>query len=152
VADRHPIMGHLAGIRPYKSGSQDDPEVGNTKHFEKQSDAGLNFFKQDPLLSQPGTQFHYSTHGFALVGCVIEGASGSGYVDFLRQNVLLPAGMVQTQFDDRFAILPYRIRFYDKTESGVVRTADFPGLELQDSRRRLLVLSRGHGKIRSRHC
>ena len=119
------LMGHLAGIRHYKSGSQDDPEVGNTKHFEKQIEAGLNFFKEDPLLSQPGTQFHYSTHGFTLVGCVIEGASGSRYVDFLRQNVFLPAGMVQTQFDDRFAIIPYRTRFYDKTASGVVRNADF---------------------------
>jgi CubicO group peptidase (beta-lactamase class C family) len=119
------VMGHLAGIRHYKSGSQDDPEVGNTRHFEKQIEAGLNFFKEDPLLSQPGTQFHYSTHGFTLVGCVIEGASGSRYVDFLRQNVFLPAGMVQTQFDDRFAIIPYRTRFYDKTESGVVRNADF---------------------------
>jgi len=119
------VMGHLSGIRHYKSGSQDDPEVGNTKHFEKQIEAGLNFFKEDPLLSQPGTQFHYSTHGFTLVGCVIEGASGSRYVDFLRQNVFLPAGMAQTQFDDRFAVIPYRTRFYDKTESGVVRNADF---------------------------
>ena len=119
------VMAHLSGIRHYKSGSQDDPEVGNTKHFEKQIEAGLNFFKEDPLLSQPGTQFHYSTHGFTLVGCVIEGASGSRYVDFLRQNVFLPAGMAQTQFDDRFAVIPYRTRFYDKTESGVVRNADF---------------------------
>src|ERR1700704_6584335 len=119
------VMGHLAGIRHYKSGSQDDPEVGNTRHFEKQIEAGLNFFKEDALLSPPGTQFHYSTHGFTLVGCVIEGASGSRYVDFLRQNVFLPAGMAQTQFDDRFAIITYRTRFYDKTESGVVRNADF---------------------------
>src|SRR6202162_789829 len=50
------VMGHLAGIRHYKSGSQDDPEVGNTKHFEKQIEAGLNFFKQDPLLSPPRTE------------------------------------------------------------------------------------------------
>jgi len=33
--------------------------------------------------------------------------------------------MAQTQFDDRFAVIPYRTRFYDKTESGVVRNADF---------------------------
>ena len=119
------VMGHLAGIRHYKSGSQDDPEVGNIKHFENQIEAGLNFFKDDSLLSQPGAQFHYSTHGYTLVGCVVDGASGSKYVEFMRQNVLLPAGMAQTQFDDRFAIIPYRTRFYDKTESGVVRNADF---------------------------
>src|SRR5260370_12906069 len=119
------VMGHLAGIRHYKSGSQDDPEVGNTKHFEKPIEAGLNFFKEDPLLSPPGTHFHYSTHGFTLVRCFIEGASGSSYVDLLRQNVFLPAGMAQTQFDDRFAIIAYRTRFYAKTEALVVRHAHF---------------------------
>src|SRR5260370_9026137 len=33
--------------------------------------------------------------------------------------------MAETQFDDRFAIIASRPRFYDKTESGVVRNADF---------------------------
>jgi serine beta-lactamase-like protein LACTB len=33
--------------------------------------------------------------------------------------------MEQTQVDDRFAIIPYRTRFYEKTESGAVRNADF---------------------------
>ena len=119
------VLGHLAGIRHYKSASQDDREVGNTKHSDDPIVAGLNFFKDDPLLAQPGTSFHYSTHGYTLVGCVIEGASGGKYVDLMRQNVLSPAGMEQTQVDDRFAIIPYRTRFYDKTESGAVRNADF---------------------------
>ena len=119
------VMGHLAGIRHYKVQSQDDPEVGNTKHFDNPIQAGLDFFKNDPLVSEPGKQFHYSTQGYTLVGCVIEGASHAKYVDFMRQNVLDPAGMQQTQPDDRFAIIPYRTRFYHKTESGVVENADF---------------------------
>ena len=119
------VMGHLAGIRHYKTQSQDDPEVGNTKHFDSPIQAGLDFFKNDPLVSDPGKQFHYSTQGYTLVGCVIEGASGAKYVDFMRQNVFVPAGMEHTQVDDRFAIIPYRTRFYEKTESGTVRNADF---------------------------
>lgn len=119
------VMGHLGGIRHYKSGSQDDPEVGNTKHFDNPIQAGLDFFKNDALLSEPGKQFHYSTQGYTLVGCVIEGASGAKYVDFMRQNVFVPAGMEHTQADNRFAIIPYRTRFYQKTESGTVQNADF---------------------------
>jgi len=119
------VMGHLGGIRHYKSGSQDDPEVGNTKHFDSPIQAGLDFFKNDPLVAQPGTHFHYSTQGYTLVGCVLEGASGTKYVDFMRQNVFLPAGMEHTQADDRFAIIPYRTRFYQKTDSGTVQNADF---------------------------
>ncbi len=118
-------MGHLAGIRHYKSGSQDDLEGGNTKHFDNPIQAGLDFFKNDPLVSEPGKQFHYSTQGYTLVGCVIEGASSARYIDFMRQNVFLPAGMDHTQADDRFAILPYRTRFYQKTASGTVQNADF---------------------------
>ncbi len=119
------VLGHLAGIRHYKSDSQDDPEIGNTKHFSDPIQAGLNFFKDDPLVAQPGTSFHYSTQGYTLIGCVIEGASRAKYVDFMRENVLVPADMKQTQVDDRFAIIPYRTRFYEKTSAGVVLNADF---------------------------
>ena len=85
------VLGHLGGIRHYKAGeNQEDLEGGNTKHFDDPIQAGLNFFKDDPLVAQPGTSFHYSTQGYTLVGCVIEGASGAKYLDFMRQNVLSP--------------------------------------------------------------
>src|SRR5271170_6290364 len=119
------LLGHLGGIRHYKSGSQDDPEIGNTRHFDDPIIAGLNFFEYDALVSSPGTHFHYSTQGYTLVGCVMEGASGVKYTDFMLQNVIVPAGMDHTQVDDRFAIIPYRTRFYQKTETGAVLNADF---------------------------
>jgi CubicO group peptidase (beta-lactamase class C family) len=120
------VMGHLAGIRHYKKeGEPDEQEIGNTKHFDNPIQAGLDFFKNDALVSEPGKEFHYSTQGYTLVGCVIEGASGSKYVDFEKKNVFAVAGMEHTQVDDRFAIIPYRTRFYHKTESGTVQNADF---------------------------
>jgi serine beta-lactamase-like protein LACTB, mitochondrial len=119
------VMGHLGGIRHYKSGAPDEAEIGNTRHFDNPIQAGIDFFKNDPLVAEPGTHFHYSTQGYTLVGCVMEGASGAKYLDFMRQNVLAPAGMEHTQADDRFAIIPYRTRFYRQTKSGAVENADF---------------------------
>jgi len=119
------VMGHLGGIRHYKGNSQEDAEVGNTKHFEDPIQAGLDFFKNDPLVSEPGKEFHYSTQGYTVVGCVVEGASGAKYVDFMQRNVLGPAGMEHTVADNRFAVIPYRTRFYQKTESGTVLNAEF---------------------------
>jgi serine beta-lactamase-like protein LACTB, mitochondrial len=119
------VMGHLGGIRHYKVDSLDDPEVGNTKHFDNPIQAGLDFFKDDPLVAPPGSHFHYSTQGYTLVGCVMEGASGVKYTDYMRQNVLVPAGMEQTRPDDRLAVIPYRTRFYQKTKSGTVENAEF---------------------------
>jgi serine beta-lactamase-like protein LACTB, mitochondrial len=119
------LLGHLAGIRHYKSNSQEDSEIGNTKHFSDPIQAGLDFFKNDPLVSKPGTEFHYSTQGYTVVGCAIQGASGDSYVDYVTKNVLLPAGMIHTVPDDRFAIIPYRTRFYSQEKTGEIRNADF---------------------------
>jgi serine beta-lactamase-like protein LACTB len=117
------LLGHLGGIRHYKSDSQDDPEIGNTKHFESVAD-GIKFFANDPLIAKPGTKFHYSTMGYTLVGCAIEGASGEKFVDYLRENVFVPAGMSDTQADDLIAIIPHRTRYYSKNKSGAVVNAD----------------------------
>lgn len=125
------LLGHLAGIRYYHvpelpySESQSDPEVGNTRHFENGIEAGLKFFADDPLLAQPGTHFSYSTQGYSLVGCAIEGASAKKYADYVREHVLVPAGMLQTRPDDRFVIVPSRARFYSKDKSGAVVNAEF---------------------------
>ncbi len=119
------VLGHLGGIRHYKSGSQDDPEFGNTRHFDDTIQSGLKFFADDPLVAKPGTSFHYSTQGFTLAGCVLEGASGEKYVEYVRKNILQPAGMVHTRPDDRFAVIPHRTRFYQKDKSGEIKNADF---------------------------
>jgi serine beta-lactamase-like protein LACTB len=118
------LLGHLSGIRFYRSFSEDDPEYGNTRHFDETIQSGFNFFENDPLLAKPGSEFHYSTQGFTVVGCAIEGASGEEYVDYVRENVLLPAGMTHTVADNRIAIIPFRSRFYSKDKSGFVRNAD----------------------------
>ena len=125
------LLGHLAGIRYYNvpevpySVSQTDPEVGNTRHFEDGIEGGLKFFAKDPLVAQPGTHFNYSTQGYTVAGCAIEGASGRKYADYVRESVLVPAGMLQTRPDDRFEIVPLRTRFYSKNQSGAVVNAEF---------------------------
>ena len=46
-------------------------------------------------------------------------------MDYMRENVLAPAGMTHTVVDDRFAIVPFRTRFYSKDKSGATTNADF---------------------------
>ncbi|HTD59211.1 MAG TPA: serine hydrolase domain-containing protein [Gemmatimonadaceae bacterium] len=118
------LLGHLGGIRHYKSGP-DDLEGGNTKHFTDGIAGGIAFFASDTLVAQPGTRFNYSTMGYTLVGCAIAGAAGTSYVDAVRENVFVPAGMTETQADDRFAIIRHRTRFYHRDSTGQVQNADF---------------------------
>ena len=119
------LMAHLGGIRHYKTDPAQDLETNNTKHFADPIAGGLQFFANEPLLDQPGTKFHYSTQGFSLVGCAIEGASGEKYVDYVHDNVFVPSAMTSTVWDDRFAIVPHRTRFYSKSKSGVIENSEF---------------------------
>jgi CubicO group peptidase (beta-lactamase class C family) len=82
---------------------------------------GLDIFKNDPLLQEPGSKYSYSTYGYNLLGCAIEGASSMTYENYIRENILKPAGMTQTGVDDVFQVIPNRARGYGKTRDGVVR-------------------------------
>jgi serine beta-lactamase-like protein LACTB, mitochondrial len=125
------LLGNLGGIRSYNvpeqpySVSQSDPEVGNTRYFDNGIEGGLKFFANEPLVAEPGTHFNYSTQGYTVVGCAIEGASSQKYADAVRETVLVPAGMRQTRPDERFAIVPLRTRFYSKDKTGAVMNAEF---------------------------
>ncbi|MGD0305149.1 MAG: serine hydrolase domain-containing protein, partial [Candidatus Acidiferrales bacterium] len=104
-------LGHLGGIRHYNSGKQDLENI-NTKHFDDPIAGGIGFFANDPLVEIPGQKFHYSTQGYTLVGCAIQGASGDTYVNYITQNVFAPAGMSHSQPDDATKNVPDRTAFY----------------------------------------
>ena len=100
------LLSHTAGIRHYRG-----TEPDNTAHYARMAD-GFAIFANDSLLFEPGTHFSYSTYGYTVVGCVIEGASGKSYYDYVREHVLIPSGMTHTVVDNIFAIVPHRARGY----------------------------------------
>ena len=110
------LLGHLGGIRHYEG-----KEPASTVHYYSTAD-GMTIFKNDPLVAPPGEKFRYSTYGYTVVGCVMEGASGEKYPDYMAEHVFRPAGMTHT-FVDSFAIVPHRARGYEKDDDGNVRNA-----------------------------
>ncbi len=110
------LLSHTAGIRHYREG-----EIESTRHYKRMPD-GFAIFANDPLLFQPGTAYSYSTYGYTVVGCVIEGASGEKFQDYVAAHVLKPAGMTHTVVDDAFDIVPHRARGYQKI-NGQVKNA-----------------------------
>jgi serine beta-lactamase-like protein LACTB, mitochondrial len=118
------LLGHLGGIRHYNEKEQ---RVEYTEHFDSVA-SGLAVFKDDPLLAEPGTQFHYSSFGYNLLGCVVEGASGQSFVDYIRENIFVPAGMDHMQVDSVFALIPNRARGYTLGNDGSLHNS-----ELMDS-------------------
>jgi serine beta-lactamase-like protein LACTB, mitochondrial len=113
------VLGHLGGIRHYLA--KDFPE--NTRHFTTINDS-LTFFKDDPLVHEPGSKYLYSSYGYNLLGCVIEGASGVSYLDYVRDNVFKPALMNRIREDDVAAIIANRAQGYVKTRSGELKNSE----------------------------
>jgi len=102
------LLCHQGGVR---QGTYE--EVHNTRHYASLTEA-LEFFKNDPLVFEPGTRTLYTSLGYNLLGVAIESASGQDYVDYMRENVFTPAGMETAGLDDVFALIPHRAQGYQK--------------------------------------
>jgi len=110
------LLSHTSGVRHYKG---DEPE--STRHYKSMAES-FSIFANDPLLFEPGSTYSYSTYGYTVVGCVIEGASGEKFASYVAEHVLKPAGMTHTFVDDLFEIVPHRARGYQKI-GGQVKNA-----------------------------
>jgi serine beta-lactamase-like protein LACTB, mitochondrial len=116
------LLGHLGGIRHYNEDGKGDIPEDSARHFSSMEES-LQIFAAAPLVAKPGAKFNYSTYGYTLLGCALEGAASEKYVDFVKSNVFQPAAMEQTQADDFFAVIPHRTRWYHRDKAGVVRNA-----------------------------
>ncbi|HEY2170403.1 MAG TPA: serine hydrolase domain-containing protein [Candidatus Angelobacter sp.] len=79
----------------------------------------------DPLDFEPGTKMHYTSYGYIVLGCVMEGASGTTYDHYMREAVFGPAQMQATRLDDVFAIIPHRAHGYSLSPKGELLNAVF---------------------------
>ena len=78
-----------------------------------------------PLDFTPGTRFAYSNFGYAVLGRVIEKASGEPYEQYVKRAVLAPAGITRMQLGRTLETerLPGEVRYYDPATA----TSVFPG-------------------------
>jgi CubicO group peptidase (beta-lactamase class C family) len=85
---RH-LAGHTAGIRGYKG-----MEYGLNKRYSIKESIVL--FKDDDLLFEPGTAYHYNSFGWVLISLAMEEASGMPFEQYVREKVLNPLAMGHT--------------------------------------------------------
>ena len=75
-----------------------------------------------PLDFDPGVAWAYSNSNFALLGWVIEKASGMSYTNFMRERIFKPLEMNKTTFSDPNAIIPRRAAGYLSIQNQVLRS------------------------------
>ncbi|NQU87783.1 MAG: beta-lactamase family protein [Mariniphaga sp.] len=100
------VAGHIAGIRHYNG------DEFLSLRFFKTVNEGLDIFKNDLLLFEPGTDYSYSSYGFNLVSAAIEGASRVEFLKYMKENVFDPLGMTETVPDYNDSLIVFRSGFY----------------------------------------
>ncbi len=101
------VMGHLAGVR---SDSGDEGPLFSER-CERPVDA-LQYFKDRPLVFEPGTQYRYSNYGWILVSAAVEDVTNEPFLSFMRKKIFGLLGMDHTQADSAPDPIPDRATFY----------------------------------------
>src|SRR6266571_8472340 len=102
------LAAHLAGIRHW---GQERNAALYARHFHD-VDEILALFKDDTLISPPGTRPSYSSYGYNLIAAAIQSASGVKYQDFVNREIISRLGLKNTGFDEVRRVLPNRARRY----------------------------------------
>ncbi len=113
------LAGHIGGVRHYRG-----MENLSARRYPTVL-SGLEIFREDSLIHEPGTSYSYSSYGWNLISAVIEGVSGVPFLDFMDASVFGPLGMRHTTAGHTDQVIPHRTRFYSVSPDGRVVNAPF---------------------------
>ena len=113
------IAGHIGGIRHYRAG-----EYESMRPYRTVTEA-LDVFRDDTLMSQPGTRFLYSSYGWNLISAAVEGAAGEPFTAYMERAVFRPIGMTTTIPEYSDSLIPWRARYYRRDSAGPVVNAPY---------------------------
>lgn len=87
------LLNHTSGIVDYHY--LGDP-IEATSRLPKALDEVMALYADKHWVNEPGTKWDWSISGFQLLVTILERVSGQTYDDYVRQNILDPAGVSKT--------------------------------------------------------
>jgi CubicO group peptidase (beta-lactamase class C family) len=113
----HQLLTHTSGIHSMT----DMPDFAEWMTLPATPKTLVEYFMDEPLDFEPGTDWYYSNSGYILLGLIIEAASGQSYRRFLTENIFEPLRMENTGYDVNTSVLTNRARGY----ASPTRNADY---------------------------
>jgi CubicO group peptidase (beta-lactamase class C family) len=110
----HQLLSHTSGM----IGGRELAEKAPTPISARTVDDHMRPFVKEPLAFTPGERFGYSNAGFILLGKIVEKVSGLSYYQYVRNNILLPAGMADSGFPELDVPTPNLASGYEDGPSG----------------------------------
>ncbi|PAA80879.1 hypothetical protein BOX15_Mlig002868g5 [Macrostomum lignano] len=118
------LLSHTAGVRSYHRTDSDElenPEYYITKYYASATEATKELLCNDKeaIASEPpGSQFLYSTHGYTLLGAVLERLSGDQPIDSLLKKLFVQMGLSSGTVPEQHApIIRNRARQYQRSKN-----------------------------------
>ena len=108
------LLTHTSGMGDYLTSLVPHPASART------SAQTIESIQRLKLEAIPGTRYIYSNSGYAILGAVIEQASGMGYCQFIRERLVRPLGLHDTDCNIDTEVVPRRASGY-LFERGVMR-------------------------------
>ena len=113
---RH-LATHQSGIRHYRG----DEALSNRPY--KSVLEALTVFAGDPLIGKPGTAYSYSTYGYILLSAAMERGAGRPFLDLMKEKVIRPLQMTQTEPEIGGRPLPDQATGYVSEADGKAQVA-----------------------------
>lgn len=89
----HHLLSQTSGIPEFFDIDEEEIYLLSQEHTPEQL---ISYYKEEPLVFEPGTKFQYSNSNYPLLGVVIEQVSGMPLQEYLRLNIFEPLAMSAT--------------------------------------------------------
>lgn len=115
------LLNHTSGIHSYTE--------SEAEHARSADDLTplqvVGFVARDTFDFPPGTQWSYTNTGYALLGLVIERASGEPYAEYVRHELAAPLGLRHTSYCQSRPTGAGSVRGYAAHDDGTTVPAQF---------------------------
>ncbi len=120
------LLTHTSGIKGYE---QIDPKVPNAMRIDFSPKTVIDSLDKLSLEFDPNTRYNYSNSNYFLLGYIIEQVSGKSYQQYIKENIIEPAGLSSTFYESQTELIPKRVNGYSSTD-GKYWNADFISMAL----------------------
>ncbi|MBY6203517.1 serine hydrolase [Halomonas denitrificans] len=115
------LLNHTSGIKSYTS--IEGYMTSDRIRADLDTDELIAVFAEEPVDFAPGEKYAYNNSGYVLVGAVIEAVTDRPWNEYLREELLLPNGIENTDAYSDYEIVPGRVEGYDGTPDEITRTS-----------------------------
>lgn len=95
------LLLHTSGLKDWRNITYVYPVYTANRLYNQQTALDI-ICAQKSLNFNPGDQYRYSNSGYDLLSVIVERVSGSSFASFAKDNLLVPAGMMNSTFRGKY--------------------------------------------------